>query len=118
MIDREHRFHGHNSLSYVYRQGKTVRLSLCMLRVAPNKRRDTYRAAVVVSKKLSKSAVVRNRIRRRVYAAVQGMVPADTAYDLVFTACSPQLAIISEKELNKIIYQLLQMSTIGKGAGE
>lgn len=118
MIDREHRFHGHNSLSYVYRQGKTVRVSLCMLRVAPNTRRDTYRTAVVVSKKLSKSAVVRNRIRRRIYAAVQGIVPADMAYDLVFTACSAQLAVIPEKELNKIIYQLLQMSAIGQGKGD
>lgn len=118
MISRHNRFHGHNSLSYVYRQGKTVRLSLCMLRVAPNNRRDTYRIAVVVSKKLSKSAVVRNRIRRRVYAVVQGMVAADMAYDLVFTATSPQLAVVSEKELNKTIFQLLQMSGVGKGDRE
>lgn len=115
MIAREHRFHGHNSLSYVYRNGQNIRRPLCSLKFTQNPRRETYRAAVVVSKKVSKSAVVRNRIRRRVYAAVQGIVPPEAKYDLVFTAYSAELAILPEKEFNKIIYGILQTSGVGKG---
>lgn len=42
-----------------------------LLRHVVNKRRDGSRLAVVVSKKVAKSAVTRNRIRRRLYEAVR-----------------------------------------------
>ena len=38
-------------------------------------RQNTYRVAVVVSKKVAKSAPKRNRIRRRVYEAVRLLAP-------------------------------------------
>jgi ribonuclease P protein component len=71
MIHRTNRFHGRGSLKYLYKQGKTVRGPLLSLRYCPNERRTTYRLAVVVSRKVSKSAVVRNRIRRRLYENVR-----------------------------------------------
>ena len=42
------------------------------LRVAPS---DKVRVAVSVSKKISKSAVVRNRIRRRAYSTLRPTLP-------------------------------------------
>ena len=71
MISKQHRFHGRASLRYVYKNGKVVRGPWFSLRHAGNPRRETYRAAVVVSKKISKSAVTRNRIRRRLYEALR-----------------------------------------------
>jgi ribonuclease P protein component len=86
MISRKHRFHGHNSLSYVYKNGQTVRGPLFAIKYAPNPRRQTYRAAVVVSRKVHKSAVARNRIRRRLYATLQDFEPQINApYDIVLT---------------------------------
>ncbi len=41
------------------------------VRYQPNPRRATYRAAVVVSRKVHKSAVARNRMRRRLYELVR-----------------------------------------------
>jgi ribonuclease P protein component len=110
MIAREHRFHGYNSLSFVYRKGRIVRDRYCSLKYTANPRRQTSRVAVVASRKLSKSAVVRNRIRRRIYEQVRGggVVSGGVAYDLVFTAYDEKLADISVKELNKIISKLLQ----------
>jgi ribonuclease P protein component len=108
MIARKNRFHGHNALNYTYRQGKTARTAHCSLRYVANGRRQTYRAAIVVSKKLSKSAVVRNRIRRRLYEQVRGLVPVSARYDLVLTAFSEQLATMPEKDINKTISGLLQ----------
>jgi ribonuclease P protein component len=66
MIGRANRFHGYNSLRYVYKHGKTVRGPHMSLRFCPDAKRQDYRLAVVVSKKISKSAVARNRIRRRI----------------------------------------------------
>ncbi len=112
MLARAYRFHGHNSLSFVYRTGETARTPELALRFAANSRRNTYRTAIVVSKKLSKSAVVRNRIRRRVYEQVRGLVSLTTTHDLVFTAYSDRIDEMSERELNAIIRRLLQIADI------
>jgi ribonuclease P protein component len=86
MISRRNRFHGFNSLRQVYRQGTTARGALFAVKVAPNSRRQTYRAAVVVSRKVNKSAVARNRIRRRLYVAIRELSPRlDQPHDIVIT---------------------------------
>lgn len=115
MIGRKHRFHGHNSLRYVYSNGRTVRSQLGALKFAPNPRRQTYRAAVVVSKKNSKLAVVRNRIRRRVYEAIRLYTPETCSLDMIFTVFSDQLATISSEELHKTIKALLQEAGVEQG---
>lgn len=71
MISRNNRFHGRASIQRLYQNSKMVRSASLSLRYAPNPRRRGYRLAVVVSRKVSKSAVVRNRIRRRIYEYVR-----------------------------------------------
>ncbi len=112
MLAKAYRFHGHNSLSFVYRAGKTARSPQLTLRYVPNSRRSTYRVAVVVGKKISKSAVVRNRIRRRVYEQVRGLTPVTERYDLVVTAFNVQVADMAEKELKETIMHLMQVADI------
>ena len=86
MISRKHRFHGYGSLKHVYRNGTTVRGPLFALKAMPNPNRSSYRLAVVVSKKVNKSAVARNRIRRRLYEAVRHHEADITQpYDIVLT---------------------------------
>lgn len=108
MLSREHRFHGLGSLNFAYKQGQTVRGPLLSLKHTRNSRRSTYRVAVVVSRKVSKSAVVRNRIRRRVYEAFQvdaGSISG--AHDLLLTVFSDQAATIEFSELQKQVHSLL-----------
>lgn len=89
MISRAHRFHGRNSLRYVYQNGKTVRGPLFALKFVSNPRRKSYRLAVVVSRKVNKSAVARNRMRRRLYGLVQGIEDQiQGPYDIVVTVFS------------------------------
>ena len=86
MITRAHRFHGYNSLRHVYRQGKMARGALFAVKSIPNPRRKTYRAAVVVSRKVNKSAVARNRMRRRLYEAIRQLEnQISEPYDIVIT---------------------------------
>lgn len=112
MINRVHRFHGHNSLRFVYQKGSVVRGPLFSIKTAINNRRDKYRLAVVVSKKISKSAVIRNRIRRRLYELVR-LHQADITkpIDMVITVFSDQVGSIDSKELEaQISSQLAQVN--------
>jgi ribonuclease P protein component len=114
MISRSHRFHGYASVRRVYRTSQTVRSPLIILKYVRNNRRASYRAAVVVSRKVHKSAVVRNRIRRRIYEIIRQQPQLETApYDLVFTVYSDQLADRPAMELQQAISQLLTKAGIG-----
>ncbi|HSX46301.1 MAG TPA: ribonuclease P protein component [Candidatus Saccharimonadia bacterium] len=109
MITRRHRFHGYGSLKSVYSRGQTARGGLLNLMYARRDPSKAYRVAVVVSRKVSKSAVVRNRIRRRVFESIRrqsGSIPGGT--DLVFTAFGEQLAAIDAAKLDALVADLLQ----------
>ncbi len=113
MISRRHRFHGYGSLNHTYRRGTTVRSQWFVLRYAKNPRRTTYRAAVVVSRKVHKSAVVRNRIRRRLYALIREELGDSTPpYDLIFTVYSDRVASTPSAELRQALQELLQSAHV------
>lgn len=113
MIARKNRFHGYGSLRYVYRNGQTVRGPLCALKFVANAKRKEYRLAVVVSKKVHKSAVVRNRIRRRLYEAVRQEAAAiKEPYDMVLTVFSDKVATISAEEIAKLVHAQLRQAKI------
>src|ERR1700691_5736781 len=102
MISRQHRFHGYNSLNFVYRNGQTVRNQLISLKFIVNGRQTTYRAAVIVSRKVQKSAVARNRIRRRIYEIIRASEADITGnYDIVLTVFSEQVAELLPVELSQ-----------------
>lgn len=109
MIARAHRFHGYGSLRYVYSRGQVVRGSLCMVKYAPNPKRKTWRATVVVSRKVHKSAVVRNRIRRRIYEIIRLHIPATMQpTDIVCVVHSAEIAEMPAAELEKTLVAQLQ----------
>lgn len=113
MIDRIHRFQGHGSLRFVYQKGQTVRGQFCSLKYILNRRRRHYRVAVVVSRKVHKSAVVRNRIRRRIYEIVR--VEAKRIrepYDLVITVYSDQMAEMPAVQLRQAIIEKLEKAEV------
>lgn len=109
MIGRAHRFHGYGSLKGVYQRGQTARSSQLSLRYAPRDPKRPYRVAVVVSKKIHKSAVKRNRIRRRIYEAVRHSDESITpGTDLVFTVQDAGVAEIPAAELQETVAKLLE----------
>jgi len=117
MISRQHRFHGYNSLNFVYRKGQTVRNQLISLKFIHNGRQSSYRAAVIVSRKVQKSAVARNRIRRRLYEIIRSCEPQITEnYDIVLTVFSEQVSEIPPEELTQQITELLAKAGITKVA--
>lgn len=116
MLDSLHRFHGLNSLSFAYKKGLVVRGGQLSLRYIINTRRQTFRVAIVVSKKVDKSAVVRNRIRRRLYEVIRLQTgQLEGSYDLIFTVFDAQLATIDAATLEKQVAELLRRSGVTTG---
>jgi ribonuclease P protein component len=112
MLARPFRFHGHNGVRAVYRRGKVERSSRVSLHVMANDRRQQARAAVVVSRKVNKSAVVRNRIRRRVYEHVRAQLPQLKPVELVFTIYSDEFATMPPAELAAELNSLLKRAKV------
>lgn len=86
-----------------------MRVEFLSLRHIPNKKGD-YRLAVVVSRKVSKSAVVRNRIRRRIYEAVRVYkkeAAAEWPKDLIISVFEDRPATAPAAELQDLIRKLL-----------
>lgn len=109
MFSKTHRFHGYGSLKGVYQRGQNARGTMISLKFGQRDESRPYRVAVVVSKKVSKSAVTRNRIRRRIYEQVR--LTSDSikpGTDLVFTVYSDQVAVIEPDKLKQLIEELLQ----------
>jgi ribonuclease P protein component len=79
----------------------------------PNTRRDQYRLAVVVSRKISKSAVVRNRIRRRIYENVRILSKSFTApYDLLIIVYDEGVADMSASALTADVVKMLTKAKV------
>jgi ribonuclease P protein component len=109
MIAQRHRFHGRNSLKMVYQRGKGARGPMMGLKYLDRPAGKPYRVSVVVSRKVSKSAVRRNRIRRRIYEICRQANPSAIAgKDLVFTVFGEKLADLSAPELQKNVEDLLR----------
>lgn len=115
MISRKHRFHGYGSLRHVYRKGSMSRGPHFAIKSALNPRHNTYRVAVVVSRKVNKSAVARNRIRRRLYELVRETEPQITQpHDIVITVFQNNILDISHSELKSQLKKQLKDSGIIK----
>src|ERR1700685_1589426 len=112
MLTQRHRFHGYGSLRAVYRTGQTARSQLINLKFASRDPQRPYRVAVVVSRKVSKSAVTGNRIRGPSYEIVRRSDPAmPRGCDLVFTVFSDEVAIMSHEKLEIAISSLLNKAS-------
>lgn len=114
MLSQHHRFHGHGSLRYVYKNGDSVRSRVVTIKYTRNKFRDHSRFSVVVSKKVLKSAVGRNRIRRRIYEILRLQLPyIDDNYDIVVLVFSSEVISLPYTDLQDIVTsQLLEANII------
>ncbi|MDO8336613.1 MAG: ribonuclease P protein component [Candidatus Saccharibacteria bacterium] len=108
MLSHRNRFHGHGSLRYLYQHGTKSRSRDFGLYYIENKNRTHSRFAIVVSKKVHKSAVKRNRIRRRIYEIIRlEMDSIKNPYDFIITVFTPELVDIEPAQLKKLLVELL-----------
>lgn len=119
MITRAHRFHGHYGLPALYKRSKTVRGTQMSLKYAQRPINKPYRVAVVVSRKVNKSAVVRNRIRRRLYETMRlYQDQLNNSYDLAIIVYNDQLASQPYSQLQKELIDLLTKAKLLKPSND
>ena len=112
MLNKKYRFHSRGGVRYVYQKGKTIRSPKASLIFVANNRGFT-RIAVVVSKKVEKTAVGRNRIRRRVYEVIRKnfeYMPKQTDY--IFVIYSRDVMTMPCSELEKMLGGLVEESKV------
>ncbi|MBR3169328.1 ribonuclease P protein component [Candidatus Saccharibacteria bacterium] len=112
MLSKKYRFHSRGGVRYVYQHGKTVRKPQMSLVFIENSRGFT-RVSVVVSKKVAKLAVTRNRIRRRIYEAIRinfEYLPKKTDY--IFVVYSKKVLELSFSQLEKLLGELVEESKV------
>lgn len=115
MLSFLHRFHGHGSLRYVYKNGQAIRSHLITIKYVTNPRRDHSRFAVVVSKKVHKSAVGRNRIRRRIFEVIREEMPNfKAAHDVAVMVFSSEVISLPHLELKETLQGLFTQAGLYK----
>ena len=113
MLTKLNRFHGYGSLKYLYKNGTSVRSRYATLRYVSNPHRKACRVSVVISKKVHKSAVGRNRIRRRTYELLRHELPEFTGvYDVVVIIVSGETLSLSHQDLRQNLLQLLHQTPV------
>ena len=115
MLQQRNRFHGHGSLKFVYKNGQAVRSSIATIKYVKNPYRNHSRFAVVVSKKVLKSAVRRNRIRRRVYEIIRLELPnMKNDQDVAVIIFSAEVLSMPYKDLKQTIKNLFSQTQLYK----
>jgi len=110
MLAKRYRFHSRGGVNFTYKNGKTIRTPKISLVFAKNSR-NHQRFAVVISKKVIKSAVGRNRVRRRVYEAIRLNLPEfKDKKDCIFVIYSKTIKEMSFEELKNLVNSLLSQT--------
>lgn len=88
MLPKQLKIEKRYRIEYVIKKGRRIHSRLLQMRFLPNRETAT-RFSVVVSKKISAKAVIRNKLRRRLHEAIRKNVPSllppsnKTCYDVV-----------------------------------
>lgn len=110
MISQRYRFHGHNSLRHVMSNNQITHSKFFAVRWMTNEHHHYPRVSVVVSKKVFKSAVKRNRIRRRIYEIVRHLLPDSPPVDVVISVYSAEALTATHDELAIQLLPLLHQA--------
>lgn len=108
MITQIHRFHGHAVLPALYRRGQTFRGASVSLKINPRTSSQPYRLAVIVGRKVNTSAVIRNRIRRRIYEVIRTEVaPKLGSFDIAIIVYTDSIQSLPRPVLAAQLIELL-----------
>lgn len=113
MISQKYRFHGHASLKYLLANGTNIRGNILSIKIVDNNRRKYSRVAIIISKKVLKHAVDRNRARRRLYEIVRPMISDfNRTVDLVIIVYKPNVINAPHDELVAEVTKCLQKAEL------
>lgn len=113
MISQKYRFHGHASLKYLLANGINIRGNILSIKIVDNNRRKYSRVAIIISKKVLKHAVDRNRTRRRLYEIIRPMISDfNRTVDLAIIVYKPNVINAPHDELVAEVTKCLQKAEL------
>lgn len=106
MLPRRNRLRAEADIQHVFRKGRRRHGALMTVHIQPA---TENRSTVIVGKKISKKAVVRNRLKRRIRDVIRRNQPARAVDMIVVPKPAAQDASITEieQEFQEILQQLL-----------
>lgn len=107
MFSDNFRLRKKSDVDHVFRRGKMISGGLLLFKFVPS-RVPHARTAVLVGTKISKLAVKRNRIKRRLREAVQPLLPGLPPIDLLVIGRTLKIADVHFSELTKECELLLR----------
>jgi len=111
VLNQLHRLKKNNDIVRVLKEGKKFIESFLIIKTLPNDLKET-RFAFIVSKKFSKKAVVRNRIRRQISEAIKdNLVTTKKGIDAVILSM-PGAQEWDTEEVKKIVKKLLDKAKL------
>ena len=114
MLKKQNRIHGRSVFKRILNSGQMARGDLISLNYSPSRGKN-LKSAVVVSRKVSKSAVKRNRIRRRIYEVVRlNYLPLNLKVNLIFIVFSQDIDLLSYQELVERLDGLMKKAELIK----
>ena len=102
MLPKKNRLKKKKDFARVYRQGELIKGNFLIVKIIDNQL-DYSRFGIVVSKKVSKKATVRNKAKRRLREAIRSVITEiKGGFDIIVIA----LEIIQEKDFWQIKEEL------------
>lgn len=113
MLSKEYRLSDKKDIEWVFKKGYSCSHQYIRLKMARNRKKNP-RFAFVVSNAVSKRAVIRNKIRRRMRAIIfQNLSKIKENFDVTIMA-SPQALHKNYKEIQQTLQELLLKSRLIK----
>ncbi len=114
MLPKQNRLSKKKDLERVFKQGRFFKNDFFTLRLAKNNSKNAPRFGIIVSGKVSKKAAVRNKVKRRIRAAVKDLIAkAKPGTEAVIIAL-PQTAKKKFQEIKEQLTLLFRKSGILK----
>lgn len=108
MFNKAHRL-PKKEFDYYFKNSRSYQNDAAILRFAPF---NTYKVAVVVGKKVSKRAVVRNRARRQIYAAIRRYHQTNPLLGVYICMAKPAFLKLPKKDHDRVLADLLSKAAI------
>jgi len=105
MLPKPNRLKKQKEFEYIFKNGKTIKGKYFFIRIVPSSQ-DYCRIGFIVSKKVAKSAVLRNKIKRRLRAAAREFRNILGSYDIIFIAY-PNIKTASYQEIKKDLESII-----------
>lgn len=108
MIAQQYKIHSKPRVLHILKKGRMFKWGVFYFRRLPN-RAGRARFALILSKKIGRKAVERNKIRRRIYEAIRKnfSIVSKTCYDIV-VLCSARIAKMDYAQIEKDMIQSLK----------